>query len=327
MIPNEDGLTGFGVNPYWDRGLERGRSMLKSLVLPMAAWTLLLSAPLARAQSTQPQSQPQQAPVRRGFPADKRVDGWLRPVAPPLQGQKSDPAPKRDLSGIWDPWDAGIQALGPSVMPDDGKPQHRPPFTPLGLQMLNDTKPSNGARAGISTESNDPVIFGDPQGIPREDLFEMRTVQILQTPVQVYMLYEFGRVWRVVWTDGRELPKTLEPRWFGYSLAKWVDDYTFVVETTGLDERTWIDHVGRPHSDKLRVEERFHRMDHDHLELSVTIDDPVMYTKPWVALDRLVFNLEPQTFDVREMFWSPTEFQGYNKLIGNSAAEGQEDKH
>jgi hypothetical protein len=52
-----------------------------------------------------------------------------------------------------------------------------------------------------------------------------------------------------------------------------------------------------------------------------------MYTKPWVALDKLVFNLEPQTFDVREMFWSPTEFQGYNQLIGNSAAEGQEDKH
>ena len=171
--------------------------MLKSLVLPMAACTLLLFAPLARAQSTQPQSEPQQAPVRRGFPADKRVDGWLRPVAPPLQGQKSDPAPKRDISGIWDPWDAGIQALGPSVMPDDGKPQHQPPFTPLGLEMLKDTKPSNGARAGISTESNDPVIFGDPQGIPREDLFEMRTVQILQTPVQVYMLYEFGRVWRV----------------------------------------------------------------------------------------------------------------------------------
>lgn len=301
--------------------------MLKTLALPMAACTLLLSTPLARAQSAQPQSEAQPPGVRRGYPADKRVDGWLRPVAPPLQGKKSDPAPKRDLSGIWDPWDAGIQALGPNSMPDDGKPQHTPPFTPAGLEALKDTKPSNGARAGISTESNDPVIAGDPQGMPREDLFEMRTVQILQTQVQVYLLYEFGRVWRVIWTDGREVPKNAEPRWFGYSTAKWVDDYTLVVETTGLDERTWIDHAGRPHSDKLRVEERFHRVDHDHLELSVLIDDPVMYTKPWVALDKLVFNLEPQTFDVREMFWSPTEFQGYNKLIGNSAAEGQEDKH
>ncbi len=299
--------------------------MLKSLAASAIAVAILVSPQLARSQAPQPE--PQRGQDGRRLPMDKRVDGWLRPVAVPAKGQKSDPAPPHDISGIWDPGDTGIQALGPLVMPDDGKPQHRPPFTPVGLQMLNDTKPSNGARAGISTESNDPVIAGDPQGIPREDLFEMRTVQILQTPVQVYLLYEFGRVWRVIWTDGRELPKTLEPRWFGYSLAKWVDDYTFVVETTGLDERTWIDHVGRPHSDKLRVEERFHRVDHDHLELSVTIDDPVMYTKPWVALDKLVFNLEPQTFDVREMFWSPTEFQGYNKLIGNSAAEGQEDKH
>jgi hypothetical protein len=102
---------------------------------------------------------------------------------------------------------------------------------------------------------------------------------------------------------------------------------TLVVETTGLDERTWIDHAGRPHSDQLRVEERFHRVDHDHLEISVLIDDPKMYTKPWLALDRLVFNLEPQTFDVRDMFWTPTEFQGYNKLIGNDAAEGVKDQH
>ena len=157
--------------------------------------------------------------------------------------------------------------------------------------------------------------------MPREDLFELRSTQILQTPVQVYLLYEFGRVWRVVWTDGREVPKDPEPRWFGYSVGKWVDDYTLVVETTGTDERTWIDHAGRPHSGDMRVEELFHRVDHDHLELTVTIDDPKMYTKPWVALDKLVFNLEPQTFDVREMIWAPTEFQGYNKLLGNSASD------
>jgi hypothetical protein len=173
----------------------------------------------------------------------------------------------------------------------------------------------------VAVQSDDPVIAGDPQGIPREDLFELRTTQIFQTPVAIYMLYQFGRVWRVIWTDGREAPKDAEPRWFGYSVGKWVDDNTLVVETTGLDERTWIDHAGRPHSDALRVEERFHRVDRDHLELSVTIDDPKMYTKPWAALNKLVFNLEPQTFDVREMFWSPTEFQGYNKLLGETAGE------
>lgn len=296
--------------------------MFKSLAASAIALAILLSSQPARSQAAQPRPGQDQ----RRLPMDKRVDGWLRPVGVPVKGAKSDPAPKRDLSGIWDPGDAGIQALGPAMMPDDGKPEHQPPFTPLGLETLNETKPSNGARAGVSTESNDPVIAGDPQGIPREDLFENRTLQILQTPVQVYLLYEFGRVWRVVWTDGREVPKNAEPRWFGYSVAKWVDDYTLVVETTGLDERTWIDHAGRPHSDQLRVEETFHRVDRDHLELSVLIDDPKMYTKPWLALDRLVYYLEPQTFDVRDMFWTPTEFQGYNKLIGNDAAEGQDQK-
>ena len=296
--------------------------MLKRFVAPNVVLAGLLLAPLASSLAARPQEQrrpDESRPALENRLANRR-DGWGQPVKPPVKGQKSDPAPKRDLSGIWDPGDGGIQALGPAAMPDDGKPEHRPPFSAAGLKALDETKPSNGARSTLATESNDPVIAGDPQGMPREDLFELRTVQILQTPAQVYLLYQFGRVWRVIWTDGREVPKDSEPRWFGYSLGKWVDDYTLVVETTGLDERTWIDHTGRPHSDALRVEERFHRVDHDHMELSVTIDDPKMYTKPWVALNKLVFNLEPQTFDIREMFWSPTEFQGYNKLLGNEAA-------
>jgi hypothetical protein len=150
------------------------------------------------------------------------------------------------------------------------------------------------------------------------------TIQLLQLPLQVVVLYPRDKHWRVIWADGRELPKDPDPTWDGYSTGKWVDDTTFVVQTNGTDERTWLDNAGRPHSDALRVEERFHRVDRDHLQLSVTIDDPKMYTKPWVALDKLGFNLEPQTFDVREMFWSPTEFQGYNKLLGETAGASDE---
>ena len=275
--------------------------MPKRIVAPVVAAAVMFSAPLMRSQT--------------------RRDGWEQPVKPPVKGQKSEPGPVHDISGIWDPGlAAGIQALGAKAMPDDGTAQHRPPFTALGLEKLNQTKPSNGFRSTLAPESNDPVIAGDPQGMPREDLFELRTVQIFQTPVAIYLLYQFGRVWRVIWTDGREVPKDAEPRWFGYSVGKWVDDHTLVVETTKLDERTWIDHAGRPHSDALRVEERFYRAGHDQLELSVTIEDPKMYTKPWVALDKFAFDLQPQTFDVREMFWEPSEFQTYNKLLGDEAA-------
>jgi hypothetical protein len=216
---------------------------------------------------------------------------------------------------------SGVQGAGAETVPEDGKPEHEPPYTPLGLETLKHTKPSNGVRSVLPTETNDPVVYCDPQGMPLEDLYELRTLQVFQTPQRVAILYQFGRIWRVIWTDGRELPKDPEPRWFGYSVGKWEDDYTLVVQTTGTDERTWVDRAGRPHSADLRIEERFHRLDHDTLELTVTIDDPKMYTRPWVALNKFHFALQPPSFDVREMICSPTEFAEYNKLVGNAASD------
>jgi len=248
----------------------------------------------------------QNAPIQRAAAADN---------------QKSAPAPRHDISGIWDPGNDGIQPLGPRAMPEDGKPEHQVPYTPLGLEMLDKNKPSNGIRTVLPADTNDPVVYCDPQGIPREDLYELRTTQILQTPLNVVVLYEFGKVWRVIWTDGRGLPKDPEPRWYGYSIGKWVDDYTFVVTTSGTDERTWVDRAGRPHTADLRVEEKFHRVNHNILELTVTIDDPKVYTRPWVALDRLRFNLKPPNFDVREMICSPSEFAEYNKIIGKPSSD------
>jgi hypothetical protein len=247
----------------------------------------------------------------------QELDGWERPIAPLPKDGKPAPAPRRDITGTWDPGLNGIGMLGAKAMPDDGKPEHRPPYTPLGLEMSKGAKPNSGTRAVVPGETNDPVFkYGDPQGMPREDLYELRTLQIYRSPQNIAILYQFNKVWRVIWTDGRELPKDPEPRWFGYSVGKWADDYTFVVETIGLNDGTWIDRIGRPHSAGLRVEERFHRADRDHLELTVTIEDPKIYTKPWVALDKLVFDLQAPSFDVREMIWSPSQYEKYNRLMG-----------
>ena len=303
--------------------MEKIPTMLKRLVTASAVLAVLIFSLLGHSQTAPSQSKaPQDQKTAPAGPAAESVDvdGWGRPIATPVI-DKSAPAPRQDISGTWDPGDRGIQPLGSSAMPEDGKPEHRLPFTALGQEALNRTKPSNTVRSVLPAETNDPVVTCDPQGMPREDLYELRTTQILQTPVKIAVLYEFTKIWRVIWTDGRELPKDPEPRWFGYSVGKWVDDYTLLVETTGLDERTWIDRAGRPHSSDLRVEERFHRVDRDHLELTVTINDPQMYTKPWVALDRLQFNLQPANFDVREMICSPSELAEYNKFIGNPASE------
>jgi hypothetical protein len=289
--------------------MDRVGTIRKSFAVPAVVLAVLIFSPVLRAQTATPASPP---------PRDRGVDGWGRRITAP--DSKLSPAPRRDISGIWDPpYLSGNQVLGAREFPEDGKPGHQLPYTPAGLESLKRTKPTNGTRSVLAGETNDPVLEnGDPQGLPREDLFELRTVQALQTPQSVILLYQFGRIWRVIWTDGRELPKDPEPRWFGFSVGKWVDDYTFVVQTNGLDERTWIDRAGRPHSADLRVEERFHRRDRDHMELTVTIDDPKMYTKPWVALDKLVFELQPPTFDTREMFWLPSENAEYNRLMGNT---------
>jgi hypothetical protein len=296
--------------------------MVRRFVALGVVLAALTFSPLMRSQSAPPQSGA--AKDQGASPAAQAIDGWRHPVTAPAKDQKSTPAPLHDISGTWEPANGpldGLGIFGAKAMPEDGKPEHQLPYTPLGLEALSRMKPTFGPRSVLPADTNDPVVYCDTQGIPREDLNQLRTTQILQTPLSVVLLYQFGKVWRVVWTDGREAPKDPEPRWYGYSVGKWADDYTLVVQTSGTDERTWVDHVGRPHSGDLHVEERFHRVDHDHLELTVTLDDPKMYTKPWVALERFPMRLEPPSFDVREMICSPSEIAEYNRLVGNTASE------
>ena len=250
----------------------------------------------------------------------------LRAQAPPAlstqAGAKPAPAPKRDLTGIWAPVRTidGVQPNGARDMPADGKPEHRLALTPYGIEMARKNKSSNGPDEVPPSEENDPGHMCDPLGFPRQNLFELRATQFMQTPVQMVLLYTFNQTWRVIWTDGRELPKDPDPRWFGYSVGKWKDDYTFVAQTNGTDERTWVDNAGRPHSTELRAEEVFHRVDHDNLELSMTLDDPKVYTKPWVALNKLPFRLKAPNFELSEMICSPSELAEYNKRHASRGA-------
>ena len=114
-------------------------------------------------------------------------------------------------------------------------------------------------------------------------------------------------------------PDAPESRWWGYSVGKWIDDYTFVAESNGFDDRTWLDNAGRPHSDALHVIEQYHRADQQHMDMTITIDDPKMYTKPWVAV-KLRLRLQSPHFDVREMECAPIETEEYNKEFADPAA-------
>ena len=148
------------------------------------------------------------------------------------------------------------------------------------------------------------------------------------------ILYQFNKKWRVIWTDGRALPRDPEvPAWaikdapppearfWGYSVGRWVDDYTFVADSNGFDDRTWLDNAGRPHSDALHVIETYHRVDADHLEKTITIDDPKYYTRPWVALDKLPYRLQSASLEIPEQECVPSETAKYNQLFANPAAK------
>lgn len=300
--------------------------MLKRWLIRMLALIAGLGfSPILRAQT---------APLNPAGEVAKQ-DKWNSPA--PLKseyaGQKpSGPAPHRDISGTWDAAEGGLQASGafehPAILPggkgsEGGHPDetgiiHPLPYTPLGLAALKANKPSGpGVRQVPAALANDPSDQCDPIGFPYMELWALRTVELVQTANKVIFLNGFYGYWRTIWTDGRELPKNPPPRWNGYSVGKWVDDYTFLVETVGLNSKTWLDHAGRPHSKDLRVEERFHRVDRDNMQLTVTIIDPKMYTQPWLGLDKFPLHLQPADFDIQELLCSPSEMADYNKEVGN----------
>jgi hypothetical protein len=105
-------------------------------------------------------------------------------------------------------------------------------------------------------------------------------MQIIDVPGRTLMF--FGENVRQIYTDGRQHPKNLKPLWMGHSIGSWDGD-TFVVDTVGIKDSTWIDRMGHPHSDALHLVERFHRVSYNSLELEMTIDDPKAYTEPWTA--------------------------------------------
>jgi hypothetical protein len=156
-----------------------------------------------------------------------------------------------------------------------------------GFDILADFKPGESPlrpeaeelmrRRAAERPANDCMDGG---GFPRAGLLS-EPIKIVQAPRVTMILYEVGNLHRQVFTDGRELPKEFDlPAFLGYSVGRWERD-TFVVETAGFNDKTPLDNAGHPHSQALRVTERFRRRDFGHLDYEMAFDDPKMYTKPF----------------------------------------------
>jgi hypothetical protein len=270
------------------------------------------------------------------FAQNSSPGGWLTPDwdKRPITDANRKPAPRRSLAGTWGPADgpgAGTQAGGVQLKPNNGRPENQLPYTPAGLELYRSHKALEGIDAVLPAQDNDPRNRCEPLGVPRSNHYNIRLTQIFQDEYKVVMLYHYDNRWRVIWTDGRELPKVVEGgveiagevrerRFSGYSVGRWIDDYTFEVQTVGTmpEDRVWLDSTGRPISDQARVTETFRRVDNDTLVWSETISDPKIYARPWDTM-KLQLRLHDPRTDIMEYYCSPIEQENYNKLFGNAA--------
>jgi hypothetical protein len=212
---------------------------------------------------------------------------WLKvPLAgtPRTSDGKADlgaPAPrttegKLDLSGIWGrPYDGtSVNNIG------------------TGIEIL--FQPRADALFKARTESGGRGTPSErclPHGVTKAMSVHV-PFKIFQKPELIVILHEEFNHYRQVFTDGRRIPANRKPTYFGYSLGKWEGD-NLVVDTTGFVDNTWIDFSGHPASSALHITERYRRRDFGHMQIDFTIDDSMMYVKPWTTT--IAYELLPDT--------------------------------
>jgi hypothetical protein len=258
------------------------RNALVTSIVALLAVPVLSSVAMAQAQ----------APAARG---GRRVpDGYVADGVPKMPDPPG-PAPVHDLSGAW-------------VGPQNNKPDPFPPMTPAGeaLFKTHHAYLPNGLKADEIPSTNDPFTTCDPLGFPRDLIAHAVSSRggtlFGSAPNRILIAYEQQRVWREIWMDGRKLPDKVdvrggaESRYYGYSVGHWDNDNTLVIDTTGVDERPWLDEAGHPRSSSAKIQERYVRKDQYNMQLTVTVDDPKYYTKPFTFMNAGFYWMKNQEF-------------------------------
>ena len=290
---------------------ERSKKMVPFFAAVIGMAALLAGVP--RTSLAQDEPAPAGAKPGSTLQPGSDADRARRAQAPPEK--PSAPAPPRDLSGMW----AGMmEALLSNRIP---------PTTPAGKAKLDANIPDP-----FSATSNDPWKTCDPFGMPRSVNNQGGQLGFAQMPDRIIILIGFNRAWREVWIDGRQPPKNIgheggpSAMLNGYSVGHWEGDNTLVVETVGMDERTWMDRRGFPHSVDAKVTERYTRSDFDHMSMTENVNDPVYYTQPSFILAkndyRFVRGQEDKNAPIpftNETLCIPSQNLEYQSLIGAPA--------
>jgi hypothetical protein len=281
------------------------RKVLISALVGLLAAMYLPGMALAQGR-TQAQ---QESPDKWKYDPNLKRDPWTyypNDVPPGFPTGDGGPAPKRSLTGTWH---------GPGASPGipRGKGADKAEMTPLAQKVRSERKTIGEAGPG---GTNDPYgRYCDPFGYPRNMYQQNRAMQVAEMPNKIVFLVQHGYWWREVWMDGRALPTKIaerggvSPTFNGYSVGHWEDDTTLVIETVGVRDDTWLTGQGLPHSDKAKYTERWKRIDHNTMLMEITVDDPVMYAKPF-SLGQMYFRWVPNQF-IDEYICVPSEALQY----------------
>jgi hypothetical protein len=193
------------------------------------------------------------------------------------------PAPMRgrqpDLSGVWlADVDPTMTELSIEHMPfakhfvniTADMPPETVPMQPWAAELLQERLAAGG--------TIDPIAHCKPSGVPIVNTVPL-PLKIVQSDELILILYEENTVFRQIFLDGRKPVEDAVPRWMGYSTGRW-EGNTLVVDTVGFNDRHWLDAMGHPNTDRLRLTERFQRADAGHMTIEITVDDPGAYTRP-----------------------------------------------
>ena len=207
------------------------------------------------------------APANGQFPAESTIAKKDRKGGRRIAKGPEGPTPKTkdgkvDLTGVW-----GYAGYTSDIAKDYEKGEL--PMTKLGESLFLERQANEGR--------DDPEARCLPTGVPRRDPYPTK---IIQTEAVVVILYE-GNIhsFRQIFMN-QQHPKDVYPTWYGHSVGKWEGD-SLIVDTIGFNGNTWLDMAGHPASDQLHVIERYSRPNLGTLVNDITIEDPIMYTKPW----------------------------------------------
>ena len=205
----------------------------------------------------------------------------LKNYLPTTRPTNLKPSAVPDLSGDWA---AGAGGFGQSLSAADpgGRMRGKEPdikYLPWGLQTTMAQNPPTGPDAKYEVTTDPQMHYCEPHGVGRIYMHPIKS-RYVQTPEAVYILHEMGPVFRVVWMNANH-PEDPDPQYWGHSIGWYENGDTLVVDTVGYNDRSWLDQVGHPHTEKLHTIERYKKTGADTLEYDITIDDPGAYAAPW----------------------------------------------